>query len=279
MSDSSSSRPPLRIGVAQFAATTGDIAANLRGILYLVEQAAQAQTRLVLFPELALSSYDLDCLQRKPLSLAIALDSIEIQSLREQCRRHKLTVALGLPLLRDGGLTNSLLLIGSQGDILTRYDKIYLDGAENIFFQRGDKACMVQLDGWNLGFGICYDASFPEFARNLALAGAEVLLYSGAFMQGASSRRRAIYHPARALDNSCYVAFSNFVGAHAGMDFCGQSAIYGPDGQPLALASEINEELIVAELVHSRLIAQRTATKMLQDCRVPPPNIQTCHIG
>jgi predicted amidohydrolase len=279
MSPHSSRRPSLRIGAAQFAAVTGDIAANLQAMQRLVEQAAKAKVRLVLFPELALSGYDLDCLQQDPLSLAVDLDGPEIQSMCAQCWQHNITVLMGLPLLREEKLTNSLLLIGPQGEILDRYDKFYLDGPENTFFKRGDKACTIQLDGWTLGLGICYDASFPEFSRNLALAGAELLLYAGAFVKGASSRRRDIYHPARALENGCYVAFANFVGQHAGMNFCGQSAIYGPDGESMILASEANEELIVAEIEYSHLVLQRDAIQMLQDCRIPPPNVQNQVVG
>ena len=119
----------------------------------------------------------------------------------------------------------------------------------------------------------CYDSSFPEHGRALALADADVYLVSGAFPLGNSDHRRSIYFPARALENTFYVAFANFVGGHDGLDYCGRSALYGPDGRLLADAGPDEAGIAVAELETEVLRQTRETLQMLDDRRAEQPPV------
>ena len=139
----------------------------------------------------------------------------------------------------------------------------------------GTSGCLIEVDGWRLGLGICYDSSFPEHGRALALEGADAYLVSGAFPLGESDRRRSIYFPARALENTVYVAFANFIGAHDGLDYCGRSAVHGPDGRVLADAGPDRTGIAVAELDPEALRQTRAALRMLHDRSEGRPPIQS----
>ncbi len=136
---------------------------------------------------------------------------------------------------------------------------------ERELFTPGTDSPLFTVDGWRLALGICYDASFPEHARAAALAGADAYLCPGGFTLGASDHRRSLYYPTRALENTCYVLFANFLGRQGDWDFSGNSAIYGPDGRPLAEAGGESARVIVADLDDDRLAAARGQLTMLAD--------------
>ncbi len=157
------------------------------------------------------------------------------------------------------------MVIDRQGRTCASYDKQYLDGPEKDWFTPGASGCLIEVDGWRLALGICYDASFPEHARALALEGADAYLISGAFPLGASDHRRTVYFPARALENTLYVAFANYIGAHAGLSYGGRSAVYGPDGRRFADAGPDQAAIAMAELDPNTLRQARATTEMLRD--------------
>ncbi|WP_229377321.1 carbon-nitrogen hydrolase family protein [Streptomyces sp. VRA16 Mangrove soil] len=109
-----------------------------------------------------------------------------------------------------------------------------------------------------------------------------------ALVPGVRGRRRALRHrprpvshrdrpavgpasrtwfPARALDNTCYAVPANHIGATGGWDACGSSAVWGPEGRPLAEAGPDRQELITADLDPRQLRAARDSEPMLRDLR------------
>ena len=99
----------------------------------------------------------------------------------------------------------------------------------------------------------------------MALAGADAYLVSGAFPGGESDHRRSIYFPARALENTFYVAFANFIGAHDGLEYRGRSAVHGPDGRLLADAGPDQPGIAVADFDPDTLRQTRETLPMLRD--------------
>ncbi len=166
------------------------------------------------------------------------------------------------------------MVVDRSGTVCATYDKQHLAGSEKDWFVPGTSGCMIEVEGWRLGVGICYDSSFPEHGRALAIEGAEVYLVSGAFPLGESDHRRSIYFPARALENTFFVAFANFVGAHDGLSYCGQSAIYGPDGRVLADAGPEQAGIAVTELDHGTLREVRQTNEMLEDRLASPHSVR-----
>ncbi|MOA28301.1 (R)-stereoselective amidase [compost metagenome] len=158
-------------------------------------------------------------------------------------------------------------LIDANGERLCNYRKTHLFGdLDRSMFSPGEGDFpVVELNGWKLGFLICYDLEFPENARRLALDGAELILVPTAnmipfdFIADVSVRSRA-------FENQCYVAYANYCGHEGDIHYCGQSSIAAPDGSRIAQAG-LDEALIVGELDRQLMIDSRAANRYLSDRR------------
>ncbi len=258
-------KPALRLAVAQFDAVCGDVERNIAAHIGLLEDAARTGAALALFPELSLTGYCAGLLDQDAGALAIDLRGDGLANLRGACARLEIMAVVGAPVMAEGGCHLAAIVIDGAGGIDRVYRKMYLDEDERRWFVRGAQAEQITLDGWKLGLGICYDSSFPEHARGYALAGADAYLLSGAFPLGRSDYRRAIYFPARSLENTMYLAFSNYVGEHGGLAYGGMSAIHGPDGQCLSDAGSSGTGIATFDLDREHLQETRRSLQMLRD--------------
>ena len=260
-------KTPLRIAAAQFDAESGDIDHIIACHIELISVAANEGAALVVFPELSITGYCASLLDQDSFALAVDPAGKAMAKLRSACESSNIAAVVGAPVVGAAGLHLSSIAIGREGGIETAYDKMYLDSDEKRWFVRGEKPRQITVDGWRLGLGICYDSSFPEHARGYALSGADVYVLSGAFPRGRSDYRRSIYFPARSLENTMFLAFSNYVGAHDGLEYGGMSAIHGPDGECLCDAGPTGHGLAMVSLDHAHLLEIRRNLQMLQDCR------------
>ncbi len=264
----------LRVGAAQFDAVAGNITANAAVHERLIDEAGGLGVEVLVFPELSLPGYASSVLDEAPERCVIDPGGPDLKPVRAACRRNRIVAVVGGALRNARGLGLSAIVVDRQGQVCATYDKQHLDGREQGWFVPGASGCMIEVDGWRLALGICYDSSFPEHGRALALAGADAYLVSGAFPGGESDRRRSIYFPARALENTFYVAFANFVGAHDGLEYRGRSALYGPDGRRLADAGADRPGIAVADFDPEMLRRTRATLPMLRDTQEARQSIE-----
>ncbi|MCC9306787.1 carbon-nitrogen hydrolase family protein [Kitasatospora sp. RB6PN24] len=264
--DQSFPATPLRIAAAQSLVTAGDVEANAARAAALIEQAAADGVRLVVFAEKFLTGYEPELIDADPLRHAVTEDDPRLAPITEACRTTGTAAVVGAAT-RDavGVLRISALVFGPDGALVTRYDKQHQFGVEPKIFAAGEAGCTVELDGWRLGLGICYDSGFPEHARAAALDGCHAYLVGALFSTGGGRTQRAVWFPARALDNTCYVLLANHIGATGSFETCGGSAVWGPDGHLLADAGETTAGLAVAELDPVVLREVRAELTMLAD--------------
>jgi predicted amidohydrolase len=187
----------------------------------------------------------------------MSLGDPRLDPIRDACRTGSIAAVVSGSIRTKGSRTLSALVIDQGGSVLARYDKQHLDRDERALFRPGRNGCTVDLGGWRLALGICYDASFPEHGRAAALAGAH------GYLCPSSHRERTIVHPARAFENTMYVAFSNHLGEADGRRLCGHSAIYDPEGKVLADAGPSKEGLALADFDPDVLEEVRARSPML----------------
>jgi predicted amidohydrolase len=259
---------PLRVASVQAEAASGEIERNVETARRLIVEAAASGAAVIVFPELFLCGYDLALLRREPGRCDLEADDARLDPIRNACRTGAITAVLsGSVLTGDGPIrTISALAIDEHGGLSARYDKQYLWRDEQRLFQRGAHGCIVEVRGWQLGLGICYDATFPEHARAVALAGADAYLCPSAF------REPTILHPVRAFENTVYVAFSNLLGEADGRRFCGRSAIYDPEGDVVANAGPSREGLAIADFDAAVLANVRESSPMLKELSAAAPS-------
>ncbi len=221
---------------------------NLATIRERLRAAAEQGARLAVFPECILTGYAFES-REEAWPLAEDVPGPASTVLAGDCRELGIWAAVGM-LERDarGGLFNACLLTGPNGEMLT-YRKIHLPflGVDR-FATPGDRPFAVHdLGGLRIGINICYDGSFPESARVLAILGADLVLLPTNWPTGA---RPTVQHlvQARALENHVFYAAVNRVGSERGFRFIGQSRIVNCDGELLSSAPEEGEAIVYAEI-------------------------------
>jgi predicted amidohydrolase len=147
-------------------------------------------------------------------------------------------------LLPGDKVANRSFLIGSDGAIRARYDKIHMfdvdlkDGEsyrESATYQPGAAAMLAETPWGGLGMTVCYDLRFPQLYRDLAQAGAMMLSVPSAFTRPTGEAHWAVLLRARAIENACYVFAPAQCGEHPhGRLTHGHSLIIDPWGTVLA---------------------------------------------
>ncbi len=235
----------MRLALFQGAPRRGDIAGNLATIRAVASAAAGDGVDLVVFPECYLAGY-----YNPDRVEALAVDGADatMRALCAVAADAGTAIVCGLYELRGAAVANAAVLVGPDGAHLTTYRKTHLFGPwEQANFAPGGAGEVVTLGGIKLGLMICYDIEFPEPARRLARAGAELIVVPTALMAPAGVIPTVLV-PARAAENQVFVAYANRIGAEDHLHFVGQSCIVGPDGGVLARADERSETLLVADI-------------------------------
>ena len=151
---------------------------------------------------------------------------------------------------------NTAAILDADGSYLGKYRKTHIPQTsgfwEKYFFRPGNLGYPVFKTRYaTIGAYICYDRHFPEGARALGLAGAEIVYNPSATVAGLSQHLWKIEQPAHAVANGYFVGAINRVGTEAPWNigkFYGNSYFVDPRGQIIACGSEDKDELVVAEL-------------------------------
>jgi predicted amidohydrolase len=233
-----------RILLAQLAPTPGRPDLNADQVCAAL--AAHPRADLACFPELYLTGY-------APLRAgqdALGRDSLELGRIASAAAQHGTSVVVGfaerLASKQPRGQEpagNSVACFDATGELRGIYRKTHLFGnAERTAFTAGDELLLVTLSGLAVGPLICFDMEFPEPARSLCLAGAELLVTLAANMVPYGPEH-ALAARARALDNRCPHVYVNRIGDESGCSFAGGSCVIAPDGEVWLQLGE--EEAIV----------------------------------
>jgi 5-aminopentanamidase len=243
----------LRVAAVQAESASADIEANVATAVGLVELAAEAGVRVVVLPELFLTGYDPDAWSHET-SLHGEHDD-RLEPLARVCAARSVVLVVGAAVASYRHLNQvpgrpvrlSLLVVDATGTVQLAYDKQHLTDEEKPFFAAGKDGSSIEVDGWELGLGICYDGCFPEHAAAAAADGASAYLCPSAYYVG-SDHRRDLYYAARALDNGIYVVFAGLTGKCGTHAFNGGSAIYDPEGRAVDRVGDDSPAMVVADL-------------------------------
>jgi len=148
----------------------------------------------------------------------------------------------------DSLLANRSFLIGADGGLRARYDKIHLFDVdlpsgeryrESASYRPGCEAVVAATPWGQLGFSICYDVRFPHLFRTLAQAGAQMIAVPAAFTKTTGEAHWHTLLRARAIETGCYILAPAQTGLHKdGRTTFGHSLVIAPWGEVLADAGE-----------------------------------------
>lgn len=272
----------------------GDAAANLAVIEARVAEAARQGARLVLLQELHNGAYFCQQESVDTFDLAEPIPGPSSQRLGKLARQHGVVLVSSLFERRAAGLYhNTAVVFDADGSTAGRYRKMHIPDDpgfhEKFYFTPGDLGfAPIQTSVGKLGVLVCWDQWYPEAARLMALAGAELLLYPTAIgwdpadAQDEQERQRDAWvasHRGHAVANGLPVLSCNRVGHEAspiaaenragaaGIAFWGNSHVLGPQGEFIAEAGA-DPTLLVCDVDLGRSENVRRIWPFLRDRRI-----------
>jgi len=254
----------MRVLLGQLEPAAGDVAGNAATVCGAL--AAHPDAELAIFPELFLCGYDLARIEE----LAIGLADPSLALIAEAATAAQTVVVVGFAERRPEGVANAVACI-APGTSPVVYRKANLFGpGERAAFVEGGELVVADAGGHHLGLLICFDVEFPEPARALATAGAQLLVTIAANMEPYGPDH-ALAARARALDNRRPHVYVNRTGEESGLRFVGASCAIDTGGgiitclgaEPelrcvdLDLAPPVGDEVDYLSLVRTLPVARR----------------------
>ncbi|MBL0058773.1 MAG: acyltransferase [Elusimicrobia bacterium] len=234
----------MRISVAQTDPRRGETEENRARAESLLEGVS---ADLYVLPELAFSGYNFTTVE-EVRGLAEPASGESSRFWTDFARQKNAHVVYGFPEAAGGRVYNAAALVGPEG-LVGVYRKAHLFGREKLFFSPGNDGFPVwDISGVRVGILICFDWFFPEAARTLALAGAEVLLHPANLVLPHCPAAMIT----RCLENRVFAATADRVGTESGgagpITFIGQSQIVSPNGEVLARLPSTEPSVAVVEI-------------------------------
>ncbi len=231
---------PRGLAVAQAVSVLRAVDENVRRHVRLSSLAAAHGARLVVFPELSLTSYDLG------LSLQDAIDpgDCRLAPLAQVSRDRGLTIVAGAPLREADALHIGAIVFHPDGGRHT-HTKQYLHVGEDVAFSPGRGGILLPIGGEQVGLAICADITHPEHARDAAARGATAYA-AGALISESGYAPDTAWLRQYAVEHRMLVLMANYGATTGGWVSAGRSAVWLPDGSLLAAAPPAGEAVVIA---------------------------------
>ena len=260
---------PFEAALVQARPLLGDVKANAARV---VETLRRERAELVVFPELFLSGY---ALRDAWAACALGPGSPVVAELAAACRDTGKTLVVGTPFhgRARGVVHNSLLLVTPEG-LAGRYDKTYLPTfslfEEDHFFKEGSALPVFETtlggETVRLGLTVCYDLFFPEVTKTLALKGADVLVCASASPSPSRVHFESVF-PARAVETTCHLLYTNLVGPQDAASFWGGAQMWNAKGGLVAKAPYDEEHVLRVDVDMADVAEARRRRPVLRDTR------------
>lgn len=279
----------MKVGLIQ-QSNSNDILANKAKLMQNIRICAEKGAQLIVLQELHNGLYFCQTEDTDQFDLAETIPGPSTTDFGALAKELGVVLVLSLFEKRAVGLYhNTAVVIEKDGTIAGKYRKMHIpdDPAyyEKFYFTPGDLGFQpIQTSLGKLGVLVCWDQWYPEAARLMALAGADMLIYPTAIgwestdTQAEKTRQRdawTISQRGHAVANGLPVISVNRVGweedpSHQtnGIQFWGSSFVAGPQGEMLELLSDEKEEIAVVEVSLERSECVRRIWPFLRDRRI-----------
>ena len=279
----------LKVGLVQQACSE-DKQANIQKSIEGIAACAAQGAQLVVLQELHTGIYFCQAEDTEMFNMAEPIPGPDTEVFAAAARQYGVVLVSSLFEKRAPGLYhNTAVVFEKDGSIAGKYRKMHIpdDPAyyEKFYFTPGDLGFKpIQTSVGKLGVLVCWDQWYPEAARLMALAGAEMLIYPTAIgwestdPQAEKERQHGAWYTVQrghAVANGLPVITVNRVGHEkdwtdvtGGIQFWGQSFVAGPQGEVLHLGSVEQEENVVIEIDKARTEAVRRIWPFFRDRRI-----------
>ncbi|MEL6858444.1 MAG: carbon-nitrogen hydrolase family protein [Pseudomonadota bacterium] len=239
--------------------SAAEIAPNIKAATDLISAAAADGATFISTPEMT------NLLDIRPgqasSKITAEQDDETLKTLSDLAYRLEISLLIGslaVALPDEDRFANRSYLIGPDGEIAARYDKIHMfdveigDGQanrESKAYRAGQTATLADIAIGRVGMTICYDVRFPHLYRALGQAGAQLITIPAAFTRVTGEAHWHVLVRARAIETGCFVLAPAQGGHHEdGRETFGHSLIVSPWGEIIAEANHDQPGYILADL-------------------------------
>ena len=234
----------LNILMAQLNTLVGDFEGNTRKVIDVIARAEQSRAApVVVFPELTLSGYPPEDLLLRP-SIELRVERA-LEQIHAAMADSSAYAVLGYPR-KDGGQLYNVAAVLHRGETLAEYRKQSLPNYqvfdEKRYFSPGAEACVVEINGVQVGLSICEDIWEAGPSAQAAAAGAQLLvnINSSPYHRGKRSERWDLLSQ-RARENGLPIVYVNQVGGQDELVFDGGSFAVSANGEVAGAAPNYEE--------------------------------------
>ncbi|MBQ0157106.1 MAG: carbon-nitrogen hydrolase [Bacteroidales bacterium] len=279
----------MKVGIIQ-ESHTANVEQNIAKLTSKIEELAKKGAQLIVLSELHNSLYFCQVEDVDNFDLAESIPGKSTDYFSAVAKRLGVVIVISLFEKRATGLYhNTAVVLEKDGTIAGKYRKMHIpdDPAyyEKFYFTPGDLGFHpIQTSLGKLGLMVCWDQWYPEGARLMALAGADMLIYPTAIgwestdTDDEKARQRGAWMTVQrghAVANGLPVVTVNRVGYEAdpsgvtgGIQFWGSSFVAGPQGELLYEGSTDKEESIIVDIDMERSENVRRIWPFLRDRRI-----------
>jgi len=235
-----------KVGVCQFKPELMQVEKNLEKMQTLLNGIA---ADLIILPELASSGYLINSLEEVNKIAEDPQNGPTAALFKELAKENNTSYVVGFAERSNNDIYNSAMLVNPDNSIHI-YRKTHLFYEEKKWFKPGDSGFRIfsAKDDVKIGMMICFDWIFPESARSLALAGAQIIAHPANLVLPWCQQAMLT----RSLENGVYSATANRIGKDVNdnkeLKFTGMSQIVDTNGQIIHRMSETEENIYITEI-------------------------------
>lgn len=194
---------------------------------------------IYVFPELTLSGFVLD----HPEEIAVDLNSDSVEKVKAIAAQHQCFIVFGF--IENNPTDpkrpwNTLALVGPNQEVLSTYRKNHLftlgQPSERDLYSPGSGPSMIQIDGWSVGFGICFDLRFPDLFQEYRKKQVDLILVSACWVDGPTKEDQfRTLAAGQSVLSQAYVVAVNRAGADPKYQYSGSHYAFAPTGKAVEL--------------------------------------------
>ncbi len=272
----------LTVAGIQMGPYPGSYAANIEKAVEALDRAvAEHRPDIVCFSEMMTGPYFCRVYDDGYFSFAEPVPGPTTETFAAEARRHGIGIVATAFEECDGSYYNASMLISPRGELIGKYRKSHVPSSsspiinsdEKYYFKPGDRLSVFEMDGLKIGILICFDRSFPETFRTLALKGAEIVFVPvcswGMRADAFQSELRV-----RAMESQVFVVavnkagFEQVEGEDGGREHFGRSCIIDPIGEIEASIGDEPWGIVAATIdLEKRALMKEALVNWLQERR------------
>ena len=243
----------------------------------MIEDAGKKGVQILGLQEVFNGPYFCPSQDKRWYDLAETVPGPTVERLIPYARKYEMAMVIPVYEREMAGVYyNTAAVIDADGKYLGKYRKNHIPHVapgfwEKFYFRPGNLGYPVFDTAYaKVGVYICYDRHFPEGARELGLAGAEIVFNPSATVAGLSEYLWKLEQPAHAVANGYFIGAINRVGVEGPWnigEFYGQSYFCDPRGQIMAIAPRDQDALVVADLDLDKIREVRNTWQFFRDRR------------